>query len=229
MPILSDYEFTQDLYHNNYASTQQTADGLMRALAAGDQKKINFFQGLVVRLVAEEEKVFNEGVAAAGGNPQTFIRDVFKNYPDMKDSAPFKLRLQQAGLAITESGLAEAAKINSGSMPKLSIAQVAGVFTSAIADYKEASRHIHEASFNYLAEDARNEYPHVYASAKLLNRATLGLNSEFEYSMFSQWAIKSNLHAEDFVKLDPTPVTQHNINQGLPASGHPNLLTDLEI
>lgn len=229
MPLLTDYEFTQDLYHNNYASSLQTADGLMRALATGDEKKIHFFQGLVVRLVAEEEKVFNQGVAAAGGNPQTFIRDVLTNYPDIKDSAPFKLRLQQAGLAITESGLAEIAKTNSGSMPKLSIVQAVGVFTSAIADYEEASKHINQPSFNYLAEGARNEYPHVYASAKLLNRATFGLNFEFEYSMFSQWAKKSNLHVEDFVKLDPTPVTQHNINQGLPANGVPNLYTDLEI
>ncbi|WP_047549912.1 hypothetical protein [Methylotenera sp. G11] len=229
MPPLSDYEFTQDLYHNNYATAQQIATGLEGAKTAGDERKIKFYEGLAIRTATEEAEVFQAGVAAANGDAGKFVRDVLKTYPDIKDSAPFKLRLQEAGFTITELGLDEMHKAPKGGAPKLVIAQVAGIATAAIADYQEASQHIHQSSFGYLTEEQRSEYPHVYAAAKLLQNSTSGLNPDFEYSIFRNWATKVHLHEEDLLKLDPTPVTQNNIKHGLPAGGFINPQQDWEI
>jgi hypothetical protein len=229
MPLLSDYEFILDLYHNNYANAQQIAMGLVRAMASEDQRKVQFFQGLAIRTTAEEAEIFKAGVAAAGGDNTKFLKDVIKTYPDLQDSAPFKIRLEEAGLRITELGLDRVDNVPKISMPKLMITQVAGFATSVIADYKEASTHINQPAFNYLTDEQKNEYPHVYATAKLLQNSTSGLNADFEYSIFRNWAVKVNLHEEDFLKLDPTPVTQNNIKNGFPAGGFVNPLIDLEI
>ena len=229
MPPLSDYEFKQDLHHNNFATAQQIASGLEVAKAAGDQRKINFFEGMAMRTVAEEAEAFQAGVAAADGDPGKFVKDVLKTYPDLKDSASFKHRLQEVGLTTAELGLDEMQKAPKGGAPKLVIAQVAGIATAAIADYNEASLHIHQSSFGYLTEAQRSEYPHVYAAAKLLQNSTSGLNPDFEYSIFRNWATKVHLHEEDLLKLDPTPVTQNNIKHGFPAGGFVNPLQDLEI
>lgn len=216
MPSYSDYEFRLDLYHNCYALYQQVNMGLNSAVAAGNQQMIAFYQKLAPNIIAKEAKVFQEGVAAAGGDAKKFLADVLKNYSDMKDSPHFKQRLQQLGISDVDLNLEAAHKI---SLPKLALTQAAVLVPAAMADYKEASENIKRPIFNYLTEDQKSEYPHVYASAKLLQNATMGLMPELGYSDFRDWALKVNLHEQDWVKLDPTPVTQNNLNYGLPARG----------
>ena len=226
---LSDYEFKLDLYHNNYATAQQIAIGLKAAQAAGDQKKIDFFEGLAIRVAGEEAKFFKDGVEAADGDATKFFKDVLKTYPDLKDSAPFKLRLEEVGLTIKELGLDDVKSAARAHMPKLGIAQSAGILTSAMADYKEASSYIDQPGFANISQENKNEYALVYAAAKLLQSASYGLSPDLGYSIFRDWANKVQLPEKDLIKLDPTTVTQNNIKQGFPAGGFVNPLQDLEI
>lgn len=220
----SEYEFKLDLYHNNYVNMQTIAKGLDGAKAAESQKMIALYQELGVKAVAQEAEVFQAGVEAAGGDAKKFLKDVLESYPDMKDSERFKGRLQQAGL--TDIGINERHKTQRNDVPKLAFTQTAVVVTAAIADYKEASEYIKDPIFNYLTEEAKSEYPHVYASAKI-QQNTFPVKHELGYSGFRDWALKVNLHEEDWVKLDPTPVTKNHISIGLPAMGISDPLQDL--
>jgi hypothetical protein len=189
---------------------------------------IALYEKLAPNIIAKEAKVFKEGVEAAGGDAKKFLADVLKNYSDMKDSPHFKARLLETGLIEADLNLAAAHKMSISGPPKLAVTQAAMAGVPIIADYKEATEHISAPSFNYLNETAKSEYAHVYASAKLLLNATMGLKPEFGYSVFREWAVKVNLHEEDWVKLDPTPVTQNYMNNGFPVRGISDPLQHLE-
>ena len=175
---------------------------------------------------AQEANFFQAGVQAAGGDATKFLTDVLKNFSDMVESPHFQRRLQEQGLNVDDLDLASAYKIPKVNL-KLSVAQNLISGAAIAADYKEASRFIHQPGFNYLTEAQKNEYPHIYASAKLLQNASSGLDHEQAYASFREWAVKVDLQEQDWVKLDPTPVTQNNINRGFPASGLPNPLEEL--
>lgn len=222
------YEFKLDQYHNNYANVRTVANGLKAAKAAGNQTLIDFFEKKTQDVIVQEAEFFKAGVEAAGSNAKKFFEDVLNNYPNIKDSLKFKERLQQLNLTEADLDLKSAYKMPQFGGLKLSVAKNAVVVTAAIADYKEAAKYIHNPRFGYLSEDAKSEYPYVYTSAKLLLNPTMDLEPEFGYSGFRDWALKVNLHEEDWVRLDPTPMTQNYINHGLPAKGIPNPLQNLE-
>jgi hypothetical protein len=186
MPFYSDYEFKLDLYHNCYVTYQQVLIGSKGAESAANQQMIALYEKLAPNIIAKEAKVFKEGVEAAGGDAKKFLADVLKNYSDMKDSPHFKARLLETGLIEADLNLAAAHKMSISGPPKLAVTQVAMAGVAIIADYKEASEHISAPSFNYLNETAKSEYAHVYASAKLLLNATMGLKPEFGYSVFRE-------------------------------------------
>ncbi len=228
MPFYSDYEFKLDLYHNCYVTYQQVMNGLKEAESAGNQQMMAFYQKIAPKITVSEAKVFQEGVEAAGGDAKKFLTDVLKNYSDMKDSPHFNNRLLDSGLTEVDLNLEAAHKMSIGASPKLAVTQAAIAVVAFIADYKQAFEYISNRSFNYLTEEAKSEYVHVYASAKLLLNTTMGLKPEFGYFGFRDWAVKVNLHEEDWVKLDPTPVTQNYINNGLPVRGIQDSLQNLE-
>lgn len=218
MTFFSDYEFQLDLYHNNYVNMQTLAKGIKGAENTGNQKMVELFQDLGKKAIAQEVEIFQAGVKV-GGDAKQFLADVLKNYPDMKDSEAFNKRLNQYGLRAADLDLEGAHMMSKISVTKLAITQTAVAAIAVVADYQQASKYIQNESFNYLSEQQKSDYAHVYASAKLLQNATMGLKPELGYSEFRDWALKVNLHEKDWVKLDPTPVTQNNLNYGFPARG----------
>lgn len=226
MPTFSDYEYKVDQYHNNYVNIQNIARELAKSNEAENQKMIAFYEGMAAKVKQQEAEFFQVGVQAAGNNVKNFLADVLNHYPDIENSQHFQERLQEHGLKIADLDLDAAHKMPKINL-KFSAAYAATASTAIAADYKEASKIIHQPGFEYLTEAQKNEYPHVYASAKFLRNVSSCLDHEQAYASFREWAVRVDLKEQDWVKLDPTPVTRHNITQGFPASGLPNPLEEL--
>lgn len=93
---------------------------------------------------------------------------------------------------------------------------------TAVADYKEALRHIQDKKFNYITPEQKRDYAHNYASSKLQQSVTLNIEPTLGYGEFKAWAIKANIYDSHWIKLDPTPVSENNVKLGLPVQGFPN-------
>ena len=230
MPNVRDYQFKLDQYHNNYVNVQTITRGLDDAKAASNQSQIDFYGKMAQRVITEEAEYFRAGVAAAGGDAKKFLADVMEHYPDMKDSPQYQARLcdvnAQHASGEQNAEKFDSAKTNYSKLPFAADTTDAVIAVSAA--YKEAYNHINDPSFNYLTEVQKRDYADVYTSAKLQQNAALEADPELGYSSFRSWAVKADLHEEDWVKLDPTPVTQNHIKLGLSPRGIPDPLKVLE-
>jgi len=95
-------------------------------------------------------------------------------------------------------------------IPKLSVA-TASISTPirVMADYKEAARFVQPFVDDHtLSKQAGADYADVATIVKLMQTATMNIDSSMGYPLFREWADKYHVSHDMQVKLDPTEVSK---------------------
>jgi len=95
-------------------------------------------------------------------------------------------------------------------LPKLSVAtSIVSTPIRVMADYKEAAQLVQPFVDDHtLSKQAGADYADVATTVKLMQTATMNIDSSMGYPLFREWADKYHVSHDMQVKLDPTEVSK---------------------